>query len=151
MKLSRLTREHISKNIPKSSKIHDYTRRAHVLRDVSNAFRERTYKHESKRESYESSERRFNHLSFGLKDLQAERAPKSNRKTRCIQRLQSYDKLCSRVACVFLFSVPVINSNRKFQQPQIVHFRQMCSKRPEYTGECQSCCNSNTIFYLCRV
>ena len=34
VKLGRLTREHISKNIPKSSKIHDYTRRAHVLRDV---------------------------------------------------------------------------------------------------------------------
>ena len=40
VKLRRLTREHISKNIPKSSKIHDYTRRARVLRDVSNAFRE---------------------------------------------------------------------------------------------------------------
>ena len=31
--LRRLDREHISKNIPKSSKIHDYTCRAHVLRD----------------------------------------------------------------------------------------------------------------------
>ena len=29
-------------------KIHDYTRRAHTLRDVSNAFNERTHKHESK-------------------------------------------------------------------------------------------------------
>ena len=48
---------HIStENIPKSSKIPDYTRRAHVLRDVSNAFRERTCKHESKRKIYESSE-----------------------------------------------------------------------------------------------
>ena len=51
---------HISKNIPKSSKSHNYTRRAHVLRDVSNAFR----KHESKRKSYESSERRFKHPSL---------------------------------------------------------------------------------------
>ena len=33
-KFRRLTRGHISKNIPQSSKIHDYTRRAHVLRDV---------------------------------------------------------------------------------------------------------------------
>ena len=32
--LRRLTREDILKNIPKSSQIHDYTRRAHVLRDV---------------------------------------------------------------------------------------------------------------------
>ena len=64
VKLRRLTREHISKNIPKSSKIPDYTRRAHVLRDVSNAFRERTCKHESKRKSYESSERRFNNPSL---------------------------------------------------------------------------------------
>ena len=40
---------------------------------LSNAFRERTCKHESKRKSYESSERRFNHLSLRLKDLQAER------------------------------------------------------------------------------
>ena len=42
-KLRRLTREHISKNIAKPSKIHDYTQ-AHVLRDV-NAFRERTCIH----------------------------------------------------------------------------------------------------------
>ena len=42
---------------------------------LSNAFRERTCKHESKRKSYESSERRFNHLSLRLKDLQAERVP----------------------------------------------------------------------------
>ena len=55
---------HISKNISKSSKILDYTRRAHVLRDVSNAFHERTCKHESKWKSYESSERRFNHPSL---------------------------------------------------------------------------------------
>ena len=75
VELRRLTREHISKNIPKSSKIHDYTRRAHVLRDLSNAFRERTCKHESKKKSYESSERRFNHLSLRLKELQAERVP----------------------------------------------------------------------------
>ena len=76
MKLRPLTREHIPKNIPKFSKIHDYyTRRAHVPRDVSNAFRERTCKHESKRKSYESSERRFNHHSLQLKDLQDERAP----------------------------------------------------------------------------
>ena len=34
VKLRRLTRVHISKNIPKSSKILNYTRRAHVLRDV---------------------------------------------------------------------------------------------------------------------
>ena len=34
VKLRRLTGEHISKNIPKSSKIPDYTRPAHVLRDV---------------------------------------------------------------------------------------------------------------------
>ena len=31
VKLRRLTREHISKNIPKSSEIHDYTRRAHYF------------------------------------------------------------------------------------------------------------------------
>ena len=49
VKLRQLTREHISKNILKSSKIHNYNRRTHVLRDVSNAFRERTCKHESKR------------------------------------------------------------------------------------------------------
>ena len=72
VKLRRLTGEHISKNIAKSSKIRDYTHRAHVLRDVSNAFRERTYKHESKRKS---SERRFNHLSLQMKELQAERTP----------------------------------------------------------------------------
>ena len=54
---------HISKNISKSSKILDYTRRAHVRCDVSNAFHERTCKHECKRKSYESSERRFNHPS----------------------------------------------------------------------------------------
>ena len=46
-----LTGQHISK----SSKIHDYNRRAHILHDVNNAFRERTCKHESKRKSYESS------------------------------------------------------------------------------------------------
>ena len=74
-RVRRLTPEHISKNIPKSSKIHDYTRRTHVLRDVSNAFRERTCKHESKRKSCESSERRFNHLSLRLEDLQTERVP----------------------------------------------------------------------------
>ena len=65
MKLRWLTWEQNSKNIPKSSKIHDYIRRAHVLHDVSNAFHERTCKHESIRKSDESSERRFN--------LQAER------------------------------------------------------------------------------
>ena len=37
VKLKRLTREHISKNISKSSKISDYTRRAHVLRDVTHS------------------------------------------------------------------------------------------------------------------
>ena len=46
------------------------TRQVHVLRDVSNAFRERTGKHESKRKSYESSERRLDHLSLRLEDLQ---------------------------------------------------------------------------------
>ena len=40
------------------------TRRAHVLRDVSNAFPERTCKHESKRKSQESSEKRFDHPSL---------------------------------------------------------------------------------------
>ena len=33
-------------------------------------------KNESKRKSYESSERRFNHPSLRLKDLQAEKMPK---------------------------------------------------------------------------
>ena len=47
VKLRPLTREHIPKNIPQSSKIPDYTHRAHVLRDVSNAFCECTCKHES--------------------------------------------------------------------------------------------------------
>ena len=75
VKLRRVTREHISKNIPKFSKIHDYVRRARVFRDVSNAFRERTCKHKCKRKSYESSERRFNHFSLRLKDLQAKRVP----------------------------------------------------------------------------
>ena len=36
VKLELLIEEHISKNIPKSSKIHDYTCRAHALHDVSN-------------------------------------------------------------------------------------------------------------------
>ena len=44
--------KHISKNNPKSSKIPDYTRRAHVLRE----FRKRTCKHENKRKSYKSSD-----------------------------------------------------------------------------------------------
>ena len=57
VKFQQLTREHISKNIPKSSKIHNYTCQAHVLRDVSNTFGECTYKHESKRKSYESREK----------------------------------------------------------------------------------------------
>ena len=84
----------------KSSKIHNYTRRAHVLRDVSNTFRERTCKHESKRKSYESSERRFNYLSHRLKNLQSRKSTRSNRKTRCVQRSQSLDKLGrSRVCC----------------------------------------------------
>ena len=34
VKLRQLTREHISNNILKSSKMHDYTRRAHVLHNV---------------------------------------------------------------------------------------------------------------------
>ena len=34
VRLRQLTREPISKNIANSSKIPDYTRRAHVLRDV---------------------------------------------------------------------------------------------------------------------
>ena len=34
VKLRRLSGEHISKNIPKSSEIHNYTRRGHVLRDA---------------------------------------------------------------------------------------------------------------------
>ena len=59
----------------KSSKIHDYTRRAHVLRDICNAFHERTSKHESKRKSYESSERWFNNRSLRLKDLRAKGVP----------------------------------------------------------------------------
>ena len=33
-KSRRLSQGHISKNMPKSSKIYDYTRRAHVLRGV---------------------------------------------------------------------------------------------------------------------
>ena len=100
VKLRRLTREHISKNISKSSKIHNYTRRAHILRDVSNTFRERTCKYESKRKSYESSERRFNYISHRLKNLQSRKSTRSNRKTRCVQRSQSLDKLGrSRVCC----------------------------------------------------
>ena len=60
----------ISKNIPKSYKIHDYTRRA---QKVTNAFRERTrIKHEGKRKYYESSERRFNNPSL----RKTERVPK---------------------------------------------------------------------------
>ena len=48
------TFQRISQSLPKFLIIS--TRRAHVLRDVSNAFRERTYKHESERKSYESSD-----------------------------------------------------------------------------------------------
>ena len=58
----------ISKNIPKSYKIHDYTRRA---QKVTNAFRERTRQHESKRKYYKSSER-FNNPSL----RKTERVPK---------------------------------------------------------------------------
>ena len=47
--LRRLTREHISKNRLKSSKIPDYTRQTQVLRDVSNTFHKWTCKHKSKR------------------------------------------------------------------------------------------------------
>ena len=56
--------KHISKNIPKSSKIPDYTHQAYIL-DVSNAFRvEGICKRESKGKSFESSERSFNHPSL---------------------------------------------------------------------------------------
>ena len=73
-----LTREPISKNIPKSSKIHNYTRREHVLRDLRNAFGERTCKHEMVQSSFASTERSTNR-----------KITRSNRKTSCIQRSQS--------------------------------------------------------------
>ena len=43
---------------------------------LSNAFLERTCKHESERKSYESKERWFNKPLFASKHLQAERMPK---------------------------------------------------------------------------
>ena len=52
------------------------TRQAHILCDVSNAFRERNCKQESKRKSYESSERRFSHLSLRLEELQPKECQK---------------------------------------------------------------------------
>ena len=64
-KFRRLTREHISKNIPKSSaKFLIIPVELMYFVMLSNAFRERTCKHESKRKSYESSERRFNNPSL---------------------------------------------------------------------------------------
>ena len=75
-----LTREHISKNIPKSSKIHDYTR-AHVLHDF-NASRERTCKHETKRKSYKGSEGRFSNTSLGKTHKYKRKTAKSNRRVK---------------------------------------------------------------------
>ena len=51
------------------------TRGAHVLPDVSIAFRERTCKHQSKRKSYKSSERRFNRLTASTGRPTTEKLP----------------------------------------------------------------------------
>ena len=61
VKLRRLTRQRISKNVPKSSKIPVELMYFVML---SNAFRQRPCKHESKRKSYESGERWFNNPSL---------------------------------------------------------------------------------------
>ena len=81
VKLRRLTREHLSKNVPKSSKIHNYTRRAHVLRDVSNAFRVRTCNTRAKENPMEAV--RDSSIILRFEKPTSRKSAKSNRKTRC--------------------------------------------------------------------
>ena len=75
-KIRRLTRERISKTIPKSSKIHSYTR-IHVLHNV-NAFRERPCKHGRKRKSYKGIEGIFSNPSLGKSYKYKRKTLKSN-------------------------------------------------------------------------